>query len=84
MIQGMDYFERARAAVAPQASLRFKLLPRKPGTDMSHIRLEVVGATFAYDVPIAADHTFVLTRDATVRVTVESRTSRPAARAGCT
>jgi hypothetical protein len=63
MIQGMDHFEKARAALAPHATLRFKLLPRKPGTDMNRIDLEVVGSTFAYDVPIAPDHTFVLQRD---------------------
>jgi hypothetical protein len=65
MVQGMDYFERARAAVAPDASLRFKLLPRKPGTDMDRIVLEVVGSTFSNAVPIAPDHTFVLERDVT-------------------
>ena len=63
MVQGMDYFERARAAIAPNASLRFKLLPRKPGTDIGHIVLEVIGSTFAYEVPIAPDHTFVLERN---------------------
>jgi hypothetical protein len=63
MVQGMDYFERARAAIAPNASLRFQLLPRRPGTDMDHIVLEVIGSTFAYEVPIAPDHTFVLERD---------------------
>ena len=63
MIRGMDYFEKARTAFAPEASLRFKLLPRKPGTDMDHILLEVVGNTFSYELPIAADHTFVLQRD---------------------
>jgi len=63
MLHGMDYFEHARTALAPAASLRFKLLPRKPGTDMDHIVLEVLGSTFDYKVPIAADHTFVLQRD---------------------
>ncbi len=63
MVQGMDYFEKARAALAPEASLRFKLLPRKPGTDMDSIALEVIGATFDYRVPIAPDHTFALERD---------------------
>jgi hypothetical protein len=63
MVQGLDYFERARAAIAPNASLRFKLLPRKPGTDMDHIVLEVIGSTFDYEVPIAPDHTFVLERN---------------------
>ncbi|MES2960178.1 MAG: hypothetical protein V4792_18470 [Pseudomonadota bacterium] len=59
----MDYFERARAAIAPDASLRFKLLPRKPGTDMERIVLEVIGSSFDHAVPIAPDHTFVLERD---------------------
>ena len=63
MVRGMDLFERQRH-MAPGAALRFKLLPRKPGTDMDHILLEVVGATFAYPVPIAPDHTFTLQRDA--------------------
>jgi hypothetical protein len=63
MVQGLDYFERARAAIAPNASLRFKLLPRKPGTDMDHIVLEVIGSTFDYEVAIAPDHTFVLERN---------------------
>jgi hypothetical protein len=64
MLRGMDYFEQARATLAPQATLRFKLLPRKPGTDMDHIVLEVLGDSFDYRVPIAPDHTFVLDRDA--------------------
>ena len=67
MVQGMDHFERARAAIAPDASLRFKLLPRKPGTDMAHIVLEVIGSTFSYAVPIAPDHSFVLERDVKAR-----------------
>ena len=63
MVRGMDHFDRLRAATAPDAALRFRLLPRKPGTDMDHIQLEVIGSTFAYDVPIAPDHTFVLERN---------------------
>jgi len=63
MIQGIEYFEQARAALAPAASLRFKLLPRKPGTEMDHIVLEVIGSTFSCTVPVAPDHTFVLAQD---------------------
>lgn len=63
MVRGMDYFEQNRAAMAPGAMLRFKLLPRKPGTDMDHIVLEVIGTTFDYEVPIAPDRTFVLARN---------------------
>ncbi len=49
--------------MAPGASLRFKLLPRKPGTDMDGVALEIIGSTFDYSVPIATDHTFVLVDD---------------------
>jgi hypothetical protein len=63
MVKGMDYFDRTRAAIAPAAALRFKLLPRKPGTDIDHLVLEVIGSTFSYPVPIAPDHTFVLEPD---------------------
>ena len=63
MVQGMDVFDRAKAVTAPHAALRFKLLPRKAGTDMDRIVLEVFGDTFSYEVPIAPDHTFVLDRN---------------------
>jgi hypothetical protein len=62
MIRGMDLFERMHG-MAPNATLRFKLLPRRPNTDMDHIVLEVVGSTISYQVPIAPDHTFTLERD---------------------
>ena len=63
MVQGMDHFERQRAVVAPDAALRFKLLPRKQGTDIDRIVLKIMGNTFDRDVPIAPDHTFVLQPD---------------------
>jgi hypothetical protein len=62
MIRGMDLFERLHA-MAPQASLRFKLLPRKRDTDMKDIVLEVVGKTVDIQVPVAPDNTFALERD---------------------
>ena len=62
MIEGMDLFAQLHA-MAPAATLRFKLLPRKPGTDMDTVTLAVVGDTVDYTVPIAADHTFTLKRD---------------------
>jgi hypothetical protein len=62
IVQGMDLFERMHA-MAPNASLRFKLLPRRPNTDLNRIVLEVVGSTFSYEVPIAPDHTFTLERN---------------------
>jgi hypothetical protein len=63
MVHGMDYFEQRRGAMAPQASLRFKLLPRKRGTDMDHVVLELIGSSFSRELPVAPDHTFVLERD---------------------
>ena len=62
MIEGMDLFERMHAH-APNAPLRFKLLPRKRGTNMDDVRLEVVGNTFSYPVPLAPDRTFTIARD---------------------
>jgi hypothetical protein len=62
MVEGMDLFEQQHA-LAPNAQLRFKLLPRKHNTAMDEINLEVVGNTFSYRVPIAPDRTFTLTRD---------------------
>ena len=62
MIEGMDLFE-ARRAMAPQAGLRYRLLPRKRDTRMEDVRVEVVGSDFATPVPVAADGTFALERD---------------------
>jgi hypothetical protein len=62
MVEGMDLFERERAH-APNAQLRYKLLPRKHGTNMDDVQLEVIGDTFSYRVPVAPDRTFTLARD---------------------
>ena len=62
MIAGMERFERNRA-LAPQASLRFQLLPRLPTTRLDGITLRVVGDTVALPVPVAPDHTFTLDRN---------------------
>jgi len=62
MISGMDLFERLHG-MAPNATLRFKLLPRRPNTDVDHIVLEIVGTTFSERVPVAPDHTFTLERN---------------------
>lgn len=63
MLRGMDLFERLHA-MAPGASLRFKLLPRKRDTNMRGIDLEVIARTVDIEVPIAPDNTFTLPRDA--------------------
>ena len=62
MIQGMERFERERA-LAPNASLRFRLLPRTPGVNLEGITLRVAGDTVTVPVPVAPDHSFVLPRN---------------------
>ena len=63
MIRGMDLFDSERARLSPQGVLRFRLLPRRPDTDMNSIALEVAGDSIAFDVPVASDHSFTLTRN---------------------
>jgi hypothetical protein len=63
IVRGMELFERRRE-LAPNASLRFKLLPRHSDTDMESIALRIVGETVAIPIPIAADNTFVIPRNA--------------------
>ncbi len=62
MIRGMDLFEKQRG-ISPNASLRFKLLPRRRETDMTSIEIEVVGSSVDFRVPVAPDHTFTLQRN---------------------
>jgi hypothetical protein len=61
MLKGMALFEE-KHAMAPDALLRYKLLPRKHDTKMDGIVLELVGNTVAIPVAVAADHTFTLER----------------------
>jgi len=63
MVKGMDRFEREHA-LAPQAALRFRLLPRLPNADMTGITLRIAGDTVSQPVTIAADNSFALTRNA--------------------
>jgi hypothetical protein len=62
MIRGMERFERDRA-LAPNATLRFHLLPRSPTVKMSGITLRVVGDNVTVPVPVAEDNSFVLPRN---------------------
>jgi hypothetical protein len=62
MIDGMARFERDHA-LAPQATLRFQLLPRSPSVDMHGITLRVIGDHITIPVPVAPDNTFVLPRN---------------------
>ncbi|MEO7493632.1 MAG: hypothetical protein ABIT83_14465 [Massilia sp.] len=61
MIKGMDRFERERA-LAPQASLRFRLWPRLPNASLDGVTLRVAGDTLTLPVTIGADYSFVLPR----------------------
>jgi len=54
MVEGMDLFE-AKHALAPQAELKFRLLPRKRDTRMEDVRLEVVGDDFQKPLKVAED-----------------------------
>lgn len=63
MVQGMERFARMRPLLAPQATLRFRLLPRQPGMPLDGVRLRVAGDTRSLDVPLAPDHSFTLARD---------------------
>ncbi len=62
MLRGMDLFD-AQRSVSPNGTLRFKLLPRKPDTDMNSIEMEVIGSTVAFEVPVSKDGTFTLERN---------------------
>ena len=59
MIRGMERFERERA-LAPNATLRFQLLPRLPATDMRGIVLRIAGDTVSVPVPVDENNFFVL------------------------
>lgn len=63
MIAGMERFARNRA-LAPQATLRFELLPRLPATQLDGITLRVLGDNISLPVTVAPDHTFTLERNA--------------------
>ena len=62
MVKGMDLFEEMHA-MAPNAVLRYKLLPRKRDTKMDDIALHVVADRLDVPVAVAPDHTFTLARD---------------------
>jgi hypothetical protein len=62
MIRGMERFEREHA-LAPGATLRFRLLPRLPTVNMRGITLKVVGDHVTVPVPVAEDNSFTLPRN---------------------
>jgi hypothetical protein len=62
MVSGMDLFQEMHA-LAPNADLRYRLLPRKRDTDMQGILLHVVADRLDIPVAVAPDLTFTLPRD---------------------
>src|SRR6476661_8732394 len=43
MLRGMDLFERQRLSMAPNATLRFRVLQRKPGVNLDDLELAILG-----------------------------------------
>ena len=79
MAEGVARFEE-RHHLAPQAELRFKLLPRSRATRMEAVELQIVGDSFARPVALAPDHTFALEREP--RALKENASVQPNRRAG--
>jgi hypothetical protein len=63
MVSGMELFEK-RHHLAPEATLRFRLLPRNRQTDMRGVQLAIEARSFATPLEVAPDHTFNLPREA--------------------
>jgi hypothetical protein len=62
ILQGLEVFERLHQ-LAPNAALRYKLLPRNADTKMDGIEVKIVGDSVTIPVAVAADHTFSLERN---------------------
>ena len=63
MVRGMDAFEKYRA-LAPDATLRYRLYPRLPGVGAAGTTLAIRGDTVDIPVALDSDLTFTLPRDA--------------------
>ena len=61
MLRGMDLFGELHG-MAPNASLRYKLLPRRPDTSMDGITLAIDADSQSIPVPVRPDNTFTLER----------------------
>ena len=63
MLAGMDVFEKNHG-LAPAASLRFKVFPRRAGVSMEGLMLQIAGDRTGIPVPLAPDQTFTLPKNA--------------------
>lgn len=79
MVEGMALFDEQHA-LAPAASLRFRLWPRTRDTEMRGVTLSVVGDSFERPVRVAADRTFAV--EVERRALEEDASVRPNRRAG--
>ena len=64
MIEGAALFEEKKH-LAPDASLRFKLIPRQADARMEGVQLEVAADSIAIPLKVAPDQTFTIERDRT-------------------
>lgn len=64
MIDGAALFEERRH-LAPDAALRFKLIPRQADTRMEGVELEVAADSIAIPLKVAPDQTFTIERNRT-------------------
>ena len=53
----------AERSMSLNGALRFKLLPRRPDTDMKTTEVEVISTTVSFLVAVAPDHNFTLLRN---------------------
>jgi hypothetical protein len=63
MLRGMDLFERQRPSMAPNATLRFRVLQRQPGVTLQDLELAILGRDLEIPIDVAPDRTFTLPRD---------------------
>jgi hypothetical protein len=66
MLEGAAHFKQHQH-LAPNATLRFKLLPRKPDTKMAGIRLQVADDSRTVALKVAPDQTFTLEDERNLR-----------------
>lgn len=62
MVKGMERFERERAIHAPQATLRFRLLPRLPNASLDGVALRIASEHASVPVALDKDFSFTLPR----------------------
>ena len=62
MLKGLDVFAKLHS-LSPQATPKFRLIPRKAGTTIEGVNLRLLVDEIARPIPLADDGTFTLPRD---------------------